>query len=241
MGRLLLHFDRRNKVTQESFGTLVESIATIIDHTLLRPDATPGQTQALCKEAKKWGFATVCVHPSYVGLAATELANTAVGISTTVGFPFGANHTEVKAAEARRAVADGATELDMVIAIGRLKAAEFEYVRDDISAVVTAAQGRLVKVILETALLEAGEISRGCQLVLEARAGFVKTSTGFGPGGATTEAVALLRQSVGDKAGVKAAGGIRDAATARMLVAAGATRLGTSASLAIVAGWNDLP
>lgn len=218
---------------------MAESIASIIDHTLLKPDATPGQVHALCGEARQWGFATVCVHPSYVRLAAAELAGTPVGVCTTVGFPLGANCTEVKATEAQRAGCDGAAELDMVLAIGRLKAGEFNAVYNDIAAVVTAARGRLVKVILETALLGPEHIRQGCRLALEAGAGFVKTSTGFGPGGATRQAVALLRHAVGDKAGVKAAGGIRDIATARMLIEAGATRLGTSASLALLAGEED--
>ena len=174
-------------------------------------------------------------------MAAAALAHSGVGVCTPVGFPFGANHMAVKAAEAHRAVVDGATELDMVLGIGRLKAGELEYVREDIAGVVRAARGRLVKVILEVGLLEPGEIERSCRLARDAGAGFVKTSTGFGPGGATVDAVARMRRVVGDSLGVKAAGGIRDAKSVDALIEAGATRIGTSASLAILAGWGKKP
>lgn len=217
-------------------------LAGMIDHTLLRPEATPEQIRDLCAEARTHGFATVCVHPGYVALAAAELGQSSgVGVCTPVGFPCGANHRAVKTAEALQGVIDGATELDMVLAIGRLKAGELDYVREDIAAVVRAAGDRLVKVILETALLEPREIELGCRIAMEAGAGFVKTSTGFGPGGATVQVVSLMRGVVGDSMGVKAAGGVRDAATARALIEAGATRLGTSASLAILSGWEEGP
>lgn len=219
----------------------VSELAGMIDHTLLRAEATPGQIGELCEQARTHGFATVCVHPSYVRLAAAELGQSGVGVCTPVGFPFGANHKAVKTAEALQAILDGAMELDMVLAIGRLKAGDLDYVRQDIGAVVRVAADRLVKVILETALLEPREVELGCRIAMEAGAGFVKTSTGFGPGGATVEAVGLMRRVVGDNMGVKAAGGIRDAATARALIEAGATRLGTSASLAILSGWEEGP
>ncbi len=215
-----------------------DQFARLIDHTLLKPEATPEQARRLCAEARSYGFATACVNPSYVSMAAGELSGCDTAVSTVIGFPLGANHTEVKAAETRRAVADGASELDMVLAIGRLKAGELTYVGDDIAAVVGAADGCLVKVILETSLLEPTEIELGCRLAMEAGASFVKTSTGFGPAGATVEAVRLMRRSVGERLGVKAAGGVRDAAAARALIEAGANRLGTSASVAILSGWG---
>ena len=218
-----------------------DELAGLIDHTLLKPEATPEQIRELCAEARAHGFASVCVNPSYVPMAVAELSEGQTAVSTVVGFPLGANHTAVKAAEARQAVADGATELDMVMAIGRLKGGEAAYVEADIAAVVGAARGGLVKVILETSLLEPAEIELACRLVMAAGAAFVKTSTGFGPGGATLEAVALMRRVVGDKLGVKAAGGVRDAVAARELIQAGASRLGTSASLAILSGWSDTP
>ncbi len=218
-----------------------DELAGLIDHTLLKPDATPEQIRRLCAEASDHGFASVCVNSGYVPMAAAELSEAQTVVSTVVGFPLGANHTKVKAAEARQAVADGASELDMVMAIGRLKGGEAAYVEADIAAVVGAAPGALVKVILETSLLHPGEIELGCRLAMEAGAAFVKTSTGFGPGGATVEDVALMRRVVGDKLGVKAAGGVRDAAAARRLIQAGANRLGTSASLAILSGWSSTP
>ena len=214
-------------------------LARMIDHTLLKPEAIPAQIRNLCTEALSHHFATVCINPSYVSLAAAQLAHSGVGVCAVVGFPLGANHPEVKRAEAHRALLDGASELDMVMAIGRFKAGDLDYVREDIAAVVQAAPGRLVKVILETALLEPQEIALGCRIAREAGASFVKTSTGFSPGGATVEAVALMRRVVGTEMGVKASGGIRDAATARALIQAGATRLGTSASLALLSIWEE--
>ena len=215
-----------------------DELARLIDHTLLKPEATPARIRALCAEARGHGFASVCVNPSYVTIAAAELAGASTVVSTVIGFPLGANHPEVKQAEARRAAADGATELDMVLAIGRLKAGEAAYVESDIGGVVAAAPGSVVKVILETSLLDPREIELGCRLAMQAGAAYVKTSTGFGPGGASVEAVALMRRVVGEKLGVKAAGGVRDAAAARALIEAGATRLGTSASVAILSGWS---
>jgi deoxyribose-phosphate aldolase len=217
----------------------LRELAAMIDHTLLRPEATPAHIRAVCAEARAWRVASVCLNPCYVALAARELEASEVNVCTVVGFPLGANRTEVKRAEAEHAVADGAAELDMVIAIGRLKDGDSGAVRADIEAVVRGAGGRLVKVILETALLEFREIELGCRLAMDAGAAFAKTSTGFGPGGASVDDVALMRRVVGSRIGVKAAGGIRDAATARALIDAGASRLGCSATGAILAGWED--
>jgi deoxyribose-phosphate aldolase len=213
-------------------------VARMIDHTLLRPDATPHDIATHCDEARIHGFATVCVHPTYVAAAATALADDDTAVCTVVGFPLGANRTAIKAAETRQALTDGAHEIDMVMSIGHLKAGEVDRVRDDIAAVVAAAEGRLVKVILEIAFLTPDEIALACGVTVDAGAGFVKTSTGFGPGGATVDAVRLMRREVGPAVGVKAAGGIRDAAGARAMIGAGASRLGTSASLAILAAWS---
>jgi deoxyribose-phosphate aldolase len=206
----------------------------LIDHTLLAPDATPDRIVRLCREAIENQFATVCVNPVFASLCAKELSGSPVGVCTVVGFPLGANLTEVKVYEALRAVEAGAREIDMVLPIGLLKAGDHAAVARDIAAVVVAAEGRLVKVILETALLTREEKAIGCLLAERAGAAFVKTSTGFGPGGATVEDVRLLRASVGPAMGVKASGGIRTREQAVALVEAGATRLGTSASLAIV-------
>lgn len=213
-----------------------KQLATQIDHTLLKPEARPSDIEQLCLEAKKYGFAAVCVMPLHIPYAADCLADSSVRVATVIGFPLGASRTLVKAVETRDAVAAGADELDMVMQIGALKAGNDDLVREDIHAVVQAAEGRLVKVILETALLDDQEIVRACALAEEAGADYVKTSTGFGPGGATEDAVRLMRRVVGDRLGVKASGGIRDAGSALRMVEAGATRLGTSAGVAIVTG-----
>lgn len=213
----------------------------MIDHTILRPEATSEGIRRLCDEAVEHGFATACVNPAWIELAVRELEGSGVGVCSVVDFPLGAGHPDVKREAARRAVADGADELDMVMAVGRLREGDDAYVRDDVAGVVEAAAKRPVKVILETALLTADEIDRACTLCVEAGAAFVKTATGFGPGGATVEAVARMRAAVGSTCGVKASGGIRDAATARAMIDAGANRIGTSAALAIVAGWEDTP
>ncbi len=213
-------------------------LAAIIDHTLLRPGATRAQVEALCAEASAHGFASVCVNPSRVALARTCLEGQ-VPVCTVIGFPLGANRPAVKAAEARLAVAEGADELDVVIALGALKDGDHAAVLADLRVVVAAAEDRLVKVILEVALLSPEEIDVACRLAVEAGAHFVKTSTGFGPGGASVEAVARMRRAVGPAIGVKASGGVGDVATARAMIAAGATRLGASASLAILRGWDE--
>lgn len=205
-----------------------------IEHTNLRPEAGERAVIRLCAEAVRWGLGGVCVHPAYVAAAARELRGTGVRVVTVAGFPLGANRPDVKAREAAAAAADGAQEIDMVMNIGRFKEGDHRAVRDDMAAVVRAA-GIPVKVILECALLTPGEMARACRLAEEAGARFVKTSTGFGPGGATLEAVQVLRAAVGDRLGVKAAGGIRSLAEARLFLAAGANRIGTSRGADIAA------
>jgi deoxyribose-phosphate aldolase len=211
-------------------------LGRMIDHTLLKPDATEPQIRKLCEEAAQHGFATVCINPTWVRLAARLLQGTSVGVCTVVGFPLGANTSDVKIYETRRALFDGATEIDMVINVGALKSKDYELVESDILGVVccTKEAGALSKVILETALLDREEKIKASTLAAAAGADFVKTSTGFGPGGATVEDVALMRQVVGDRIGVKAAGGVRDAVTAAEMVKAGATRIGASAGVRIL-------
>ncbi|NDD27272.1 MAG: deoxyribose-phosphate aldolase [Proteobacteria bacterium] len=222
-------------------GPVGRDVGRYIDHTLLKPDATREQVVELCREAREHAFASVCVNPAFVRLAADALRGSQVGVCTVIGFPLGANTTVTKALETRDAVANGADEIDMVINVGALKAHNDDLVRRDIEAVVQAADGRIVKVILETALLNDEEKVRACHLSREAGADFVKTSTGFGPGGATAHDIALMRQTVGRYMGVKASGGIRDLAGAQEMIAAGATRIGASASVKIVKGETSPP
>jgi deoxyribose-phosphate aldolase len=219
----------------ESVVETVRALAGCIDETLLAPTTTPGAIVTLCAGARDAAFAAVCVSPIHVALAARELVGTRVAVATVVGFPSGAHRSEVKAAEAARAVEDGALEIDMVIPIGLLRARMDDAVRADIAAVVKASSGRTVKVILETAALEDEEKVRGVHLAREAGAIFVKTSTGFGPGGATESDVAILRREAGLTMGVKASGGIRTAVAALRMVGAGADRIGTSSGGAILA------
>lgn len=209
-------------------------LARLIDHTLLKPDATPEEIAKLCQEAREYGFASVCVNPGNVAQSAALLAGSPVKVCTVVGFPLGATTPTVKALETRDAVANGAEEIDMVMSVGALKAGHYDQVFRDIEGVVEAAGGRVVKVILETALLNNEQKVKACLLAKRAGADFVKTSTGFGPGGATVEDIQLMRETVGPDLGVKASGGIRDRATAEKMVSAGATRIGASASVAIV-------
>ncbi|GEM_PF-51577 len=211
-------------------------LAPYLDHTLLKPTATDSQVRRLCEEARKHRFATVCVNSAHVPLCVSILAGTGVGVCSVVGFPLGAMSTESKAFETRKAVADGATEIDMVIHVGKLQQGDYGYVLRDIEAVVGAAHGTHVKVIIEAALLTDEQKIIACALSKAAGAHFVKTSTGFGPGGATVADVALMRRVVGAEMGVKAAGGIRDCAIAREMIEAGANRLGASASVEIIAG-----
>ncbi len=212
-------------------------LAAMIDHTLLKPQATRDEIVLLCEEAKRHSFASVCINPTYVSLSAQLLRLSNVKVCTVVGFPLGANRPDVKAFETERAIADGAQEIDMVANIGAMKSGDRELVERDIRAVVDACRNIVVsKVIIEAALLDDDEKVTICRLVKVAGADFVKTSTGFGPGGATPHDVALMRAAVGEEMGVKAAGGIRDVETAREMIAAGATRIGASASVKIVGG-----
>jgi deoxyribose-phosphate aldolase len=212
-------------------------IARLIDYTLLKPEASRDQVIKLCDEAQLHHFASVCVNPVYVKLCVERLKNVAdIAVCTGVGFPLGAVLPEVKAFEAERAIADGATEIDMVQNVGALKSGDIALLRRDMGEVVAVvhAHGATCKVILETALLSDEEIETACRVAKEIGADFVKTSTGFGPGGATVEAVALMRRTVGPEMGVKASGGIRTYADAKAMIAAGATRLGASAGVQIV-------
>lgn len=211
-------------------------LAQYIDHTLLRADAGVEDIAQLCAEATEHRFAAVCVNPVYIDLATHLLAGSGVLVATVVGFPLGATFTAVKALETREAVLRRADEIDMVMSIAAAKAGQWGAVADDIRQVVAAADGKAVKVILETALLTDDEKRRACQEAVAAGARFVKTSTGFGPGGATAEDIRLLRAAVGPVVGVKASGGIRTRQQAEMLIAAGATRLGTSAGPALLGG-----
>jgi deoxyribose-phosphate aldolase len=211
-------------------------IAGYIDHALLSADATEDDLARHCDEARKEGFASVCVAPVHVKSAALRLRSSPVKVGTVIGFPLGFHESEVKAFEARRAIRDGAEELDVVIHVGALKSGREQAVRDDLAQVRRAAEGRVVKAILETALLEPAEIESGCRAALDARLDFVKTSTGFGPSGATLEAVRLMRATVGERMGVKASGGIADASRALAFIECGATRLGTSRSVEILDG-----
>ncbi|MFZ5822975.1 MAG: deoxyribose-phosphate aldolase [Bacillota bacterium] len=212
-------------------------LAKLIDHTLLKPEATEEQVRTLCEEAKSHHFMSVCVNPHWVPLCAELLRGSDVKVCTVIGFPLGANRSEIKGVEAEDAIERGATEVDMVINVGALKSGQYDVVLNDIRTVVEAAAGRaLVKVILETGLLTDEEKVKACELSKEAGADFVKTSTGFGPGGAKVEDIALMRKTVGPEMGVKASGGVRDYATTLAMVQAGATRIGASAGIAIISG-----
>jgi deoxyribose-phosphate aldolase len=211
-------------------------LAAMIDHTLLKPDATKDEVLKLCGEARQYVFASVCINPSFVKLCHEALKGSPVKVCTVIGFPLGATTSVTKALETRDAIANGAEEIDMVINVGALKAGNYEVVERDIEAVVEAASGKIVKVIIEAALLSDEEKVIACKLSKKAGADFVKTSTGFGPGGATANDIALMRQTVGKYMGVKASGGIRDFETAQKMINAGATRIGASASVAIVKG-----
>jgi len=214
-----------------------QGVAALIDHTLLKPEATPDQIAQLCYEARKHGFASVCVNPTHVGLCAQLLHGSPVKVCTVIGFPLGATSPETKAFETQQAIDEGASEIDMVINIGAIKAKDYEHAVRDVRSVVRAAhaKGAIVKVIIEAALLTDEEKIAACLISKEAGADFVKTSTGFGPGGATVADVALMRKVVGPGMGVKAAGGIRNLADAQKMIAAGATRIGASAGVKILA------
>ena len=216
-------------------------LARFIDHTLLKPDATAADIDKLCAEAREFEFAAVCVNPTWVRRCAQNLRGSKVRVASVVGFPFGATTPEVKALEARRAIRDGAREIDMVINIGALRSGDHDLVRRDIEKVSDACHeaGAVSKVIIEAALLTDEEKVVASHLAKLAKADFVKTSTGFGPGGATVQDVLLMRETVGPKLGVKAAGGIRSADDVREMIAAGATRIGASASVQIVTGGKS--
>ncbi|PIV19108.1 MAG: deoxyribose-phosphate aldolase [Elusimicrobia bacterium CG03_land_8_20_14_0_80_50_18] len=217
-------------------GSYDSALASMIDHTLLKANATQEQIGALCEEAKKYNFATVCVNPGYVALAKDLLKGSGVGVTTVIGFPLGATTSTTKAIEARDAIAAGADEIDMVINVGALKSGNYQLALDDIKAVREVTRGHVLKVIIETALLTKEEKIKACELSKEAGADFVKTSTGFSTGGATVEDIKLMRETVGPSMGVKASGGVHNRDDVVALKAAGATRIGASASVAIVTG-----
>lgn len=217
-------------------GGAPDGVASMIDHTLLKPDATRAEIERLCQEAAEFKFATVCVNPTWVALAASRLRQAGVAVCSVVGFPLGATTPDVKHYETRRALFDGATEIDMVINVGALKSGDFHLVERDIEAVVAPCREirAVSKVIIEAAYLSDDEKVTACTLAKAAGADFVKTSTGFGPGGATVADVALMRRVVGAEMGVKAAGGVRDLEGLKAMVAAGASRVGASAGVKIV-------
>jgi deoxyribose-phosphate aldolase len=219
-------------------GGAPNGVAGFIDHTMLKPDATRAEIEKLCREAAEFHFATVCVNPVWVSLCASLLKGSGVGVCSVVGFPLGATTPDVKAYETRRAIFDGAREIDMVINIGALKSGDVRLVEKDIDAVASVCRhtGATSKVIIEAALLTDDEKITACTLAKAAGADYVKTSTGFGPGGATVADVALMRRVVGPEMGVKAAGGVRDLEGLQAMVAAGATRVGASAGVKIVTG-----
>jgi len=225
-----------NRLTVQPFNRPATiRVADFIDHTLLKAEARRSEIDKLCAEARQYRFAAVCVNGCWAAHCAEMLKGSGVKVAVVAGFPLGATTSGAKASEVRQLVADGADEIDMVAAIGHILDEDWDYVEDDIRAVVEAARGRTVKVILETAALTPMLIAKAAAIAKEAGAGFVKTSTGFHPaGGATVEAVALMRAVVGPDLGVKAAGGIRDCATALQMIAAGATRLGTSSGVKLV-------
>ena len=235
--RLLAAAGASRVVTTMGYCPGSDGLASLIDHTLLKPDATREEVQQLCREAAQFCFASVCVNPNWVALCRELLRDSGVKVCTVIGFPLGAHLADVKAYETRRAIEQGAEEVDMVINIGALKSRDYALVEQDIHGVVAAANGRaIVKVILETSLLSRDEKVMGCTLSKAAGADYVKTSTGFGGGGATVEDVTLMSETVGPDMGVKASGGVRTREDAERMVAAGATRLGASAGVKIVRG-----
>ena len=217
-------------------GGAAAGVASMIDHTLLKPDATRQEVQALCREAAEYGFASVCVNPTWIAECARLLRDTTVKVCSVVGFPLGATTADTKHYETRRVIFDGAREVDMVINVGALKSGDLRLIERDIEAVAAPCRdaGVVSKVIIEAALLTDEEKITACTIAKAAGADFVKTSTGFGPGGATAADVALMRRVVGDEMGVKAAGGVRDLEGLKAMVAAGATRIGASAGVRIV-------
>jgi deoxyribose-phosphate aldolase len=235
MGRLVGHGAERFGL-QARGGLYPREIAGLIDHTLLKPEATREQIETLCREAREYGFASVCVNPCWVLACAERLRGSETRVCTVAGFPLGATTPATKAFEAARAVSEGACEVDMVMNVGALKSGDYRLVERDIAGVVAACRPAraLVKVIIEAALLTDDEKVKACVIVKAAGADFVKTSTGFGPGGATAADVALMRRVVGPAMGVKAAGGVRDLKSAQALIEAGADRIGASVGVKIV-------
>lgn len=227
-----------DRISAQAGTSHVDSaLAAMIDHTLLKPEATEANIRKLCDEARQYHFASVCINPTNVALCSGILKGSGVKVCTVIGFPLGATTPTSKGVETRDAIANGAEEVDMVINVGALKSGNYDLVKRDVQAVVDAAAGKaVVKVIIETALLSDEEKVKACLIAKYAGADFVKTSTGFGPGGATAGDIELMRHTVGQSMGVKASGGIRDTDTARKMVAAGASRIGASASVAIVKG-----
>ncbi len=217
-----------------------KELAGMIDHTLLKPDATPQEIEQICGEAVEYKFASVCINPGYVTLAASLLRSSPVKVCTVIGFPLGATSTKSKVHEAEEAISNGAQEIDMVINIGRLKSGDFDYVENEIREIagVGHAKAAIVKVIIETCLLSDDEKEKACLLAKEAGADFVKTSTGFSKGGATVSDVALMRRVVGNKMGVKASGGVRSYEDAVTMIENGATRIGTSSGIKIVLNYK---
>lgn len=215
----------------------LQNLAALLDHTLLRPEATKAEVLRLCEEARRYGFGSIFIHPCYLDLAVSAVAGTAIRVGVPIGFPFGSQTTNTKASEAVEACERGAVELDMVLNIGRLKSGEYDVVRAEIAEVVQATPGAGHKVILETCYLTQTEKLMACRLSVEAGADYVKTSTGFGPSGATVEDVRLLKEAVAGRARVKASGGIRDLKSVLAMLEAGADRIGTSASVQIMEEW----
>lgn len=228
--------DTWSELTQKPVFEPSKNLASVIDHTLLKPDAEDSAVLQLCREAAEHGFACVCVNPVHVASCAAELEHSGVPVATVIGFPLGATTPRSKAAEAREAISNGAEELDMVLNVGKLKSGELAHVLDDVAAVVASGKEILVKVILETSLLNPEEIVLASLICMEAGAHYVKTSTGFSSGGASAENISLMRYAVGDVMGVKASGGIKNRQDAMTMLKAGATRLGASAGISIIQG-----
>jgi len=214
----------------------MKNLAKMIDHTELKANSGKEKIRKLCDEAKKYGFISVCVNPFYVKYASEQLQSSDVIVCSVVGFPLGMNTTEIKSLEAKKAVAEGASEIDMVINVGAMTDGDYDFIKNDIQKVVEASKPAKVKVILETCYLTDAEIVKACQLAVEAGAHFVKTSTGFGSGGATEHHIKLMRETVSENIGVKASGGVRTQADALKMVSAGASRIGASSSIKIVEG-----
>lgn len=212
----------------------MKTLNKYIDHTLLKPEAKREEIIEICKEAKEYDFMSVCINPNWISLVKEQLEDSDVNVCTVIGFPLGANNKETKALEAKIAVEDGADEVDMVLNIGRLKSKDYDYVKKDIEGVVRASGDKLVKVIIETSLLTDEEKVKACKIAMEAGAHYVKTSTGFSNGGAKVEDIKLMRDTVGDKLGVKASGGVRTYEDALKFIDAGASRLGASSGVNII-------